>query len=179
MPRRMRAGDAQSPNDRGRGRKPVESACRPQPARTAHGRLPAKTARGLRRQPGATRDGRAGDAGRDREARTMRPQQGGVRMTMRAAVAAALCGSVCCAPQAIAQGAAAYPVKPVRFINPLAAGGNQDIVSRAIAEQLSKGLGHQVIVENRPGASAIVGTRLVKSAAPDGYTLLTISNTFA
>jgi len=76
-----------------------------------------------------------------------------------------------------AQGA--YPTKPVRFINPVAAGGNQDIVARAVAEQMSKNLGQQFIVESRPGASAIVGTRYVKGAAPDGYTLLTISNTFA
>jgi tripartite-type tricarboxylate transporter receptor subunit TctC len=73
----------------------------------------------------------------------------------------------------------AYPGKIVRLINPVAAGGNQDIVARAIAEQLTKGFGQQVIVENRPGSSAIVGTRYVKTAAPDGYTLLTVSNTFA
>jgi tripartite-type tricarboxylate transporter receptor subunit TctC len=80
---------------------------------------------------------------------------------------------------AAAQAQGTYPAKPVRFVNPLAPGGNQDIVSRAVAEQVSKGLGQQVIVENRPGASAIVGTRFVKGAAPDGYTFLTISNTFA
>lgn len=78
---------------------------------------------------------------------------------------------------ACAQGA--YPAKVVRLINPVAAGGNQDIVARTVAEQLSKAMGQQFLVENRPGSSAIVGTRYVKSAAPDGYTLLTISNTFA
>jgi tripartite-type tricarboxylate transporter receptor subunit TctC len=78
-----------------------------------------------------------------------------------------------------AQAQGSYPSKPVRFINPVAAGGNQDIVSRAIAEQVSRGLGQQVLVESRPGASAIVGTRSVKAAAADGYTLLTVSNTFA
>ena len=71
-----------------------------------------------------------------------------------------------------------YPNRIVRVINPLAAGGNQDIVARAVAEQLSKQLGQQVIVENRPGNSAIIGTRFVKSAPADGYTLLAISNTF-
>ncbi|MGH8638433.1 MAG: Bug family tripartite tricarboxylate transporter substrate binding protein, partial [Burkholderiales bacterium] len=80
---------------------------------------------------------------------------------------------------ATAQAQGGYPNKPVRFINPVAAGGNQDIVSRAIAEQVSKGLGQQVLVESRPGASAIVGTRSVKASAPDGYTYLTVSNTFA
>jgi tripartite-type tricarboxylate transporter receptor subunit TctC len=92
-----------------------------------------------------------------------------------AAIAVGLAG----AALAQAQGGAAYPVKPVRFVNPLAAGGNQDIVSRAVAEQVSRGLGQQVIVENRPGASAIVGTRFVQAAAADGYTFLTVSNTFA
>jgi tripartite-type tricarboxylate transporter receptor subunit TctC len=72
----------------------------------------------------------------------------------------------------------AYPVKLVRIINPVAPGGNQDTIARAIAEQLTRALGQQVIVESRPGASAIVGTRYVKSTAPDGYTILAISNTF-
>jgi len=90
----------------------------------------------------------------------------------------ALAGVGCAvAATAFAQGG--YPTKVVRLINPVAAGGNQDIVARAIATELVKGFGQQVIVENRPGASAIVGTRFVKAAAPDGYTLLTVSNTFA
>ncbi|MFZ9150041.1 MAG: Bug family tripartite tricarboxylate transporter substrate binding protein [Burkholderiales bacterium] len=73
----------------------------------------------------------------------------------------------------------AYPTKPVRIINPLAAGGNVDIVARGVAEQLSKSLGQQVLVENRPGSSALIGTRYVKTQAADGYTLLAIANTFA
>jgi len=72
-----------------------------------------------------------------------------------------------------------YPAKLVRIVNPVAAGGNQDIVARAYAEQFSKNFGQQFVVENRPGNSAIVGTRFVKSAPADGYTLLAISNTFA
>jgi tripartite-type tricarboxylate transporter receptor subunit TctC len=72
-----------------------------------------------------------------------------------------------------------YPARLVRIVNPVAAGGNQDIVARAYAEQFSKHLGQQFVVENRPGASAIVGTRFVKNALADGYTLLAISNTFA
>ncbi len=73
----------------------------------------------------------------------------------------------------------AYPAKLVRIVNPVAAGGNQDIVARAYAEQFSKSLGQQFVVESRPGNSAIVGTRFVKAAPADGYTLLAISNTFA
>jgi tripartite-type tricarboxylate transporter receptor subunit TctC len=75
--------------------------------------------------------------------------------------------------------AQAYPSKPVRIINPLAAGGNVDIVARGIAEQLSRSLGQQVLVENRPGASALVGTRYVRGQPADGYTFLAIANTFA
>jgi tripartite-type tricarboxylate transporter receptor subunit TctC len=71
-----------------------------------------------------------------------------------------------------------YPAKVVRIVNPVAPGGNQDTVARAFAEQLSRAFGQQFIVESRPGASAIVGTRYAKAAAPDGYTLLAISNTF-
>jgi tripartite-type tricarboxylate transporter receptor subunit TctC len=66
----------------------------------------------------------------------------------------------------------------VRIINPVAAGGNQDVVARAYAEQFGKNLGQQFVIENRPGNSAIIGTRYVKSAPADGYTLLAISNTF-
>ena len=72
-----------------------------------------------------------------------------------------------------------FPSKPVRLIVPLVPGGNQDIVARAVAEEMSKGLGQQVIVENRPGQSAIIGTQFVKSAPADGYTLLSVAVTFA
>jgi len=75
--------------------------------------------------------------------------------------------------------AQSYPAKPIHLIVPLVPGGNQDIVARAFAEELSKGLGQQVVVENRPGQSAIIGTQFVKSAPPDGYTLLSIAVTFA
>lgn len=74
---------------------------------------------------------------------------------------------------------AAYPVRPVRIIVPLAAGGNVDIVARTLAVGLSERLGQQVIVENRASGSSLVGTQAVAKAAPDGYTLLAIANTFA
>ena len=77
---------------------------------------------------------------------------------------------------ALAQG---YPVKPLRLIVPLVPGGNQDIMARAVAEEVSKGLGQQIVVENRPGQSAIIGTVAVAKSPPDGYTLLSVSTTFA
>jgi len=78
--------------------------------------------------------------------------------------------------QALAQ---AFPSKPIHLIVPLVPGGNQDIVARAVAEEMSKGLGQQVVVENRPGQSAIIGTQAVKSSSADGYTLLSVAVTFA
>ena len=79
---------------------------------------------------------------------------------------------------ALAQGTD-YPTRSVRIIVPLTAGGNVDIVARTVAEQISRSLGQPVLVENRPGASSLVGTQLVAKAAPDGYTLLAMANTFA
>ena len=71
-------------------------------------------------------------------------------------------------------------MRPVRLINPWAAGGPADFVGRLYAKELSDMWGKQVITDNRPGASGIIGTEIVTRAVPDGYTLLfsTIS-TFA
>lgn len=65
-----------------------------------------------------------------------------------------------------------YPTRPVRLICPQAAGGPTDFLSRIIADKLSQSLGQQVIVDNRPGASTMIGAELVARAKPDGYTLL-------
>jgi tripartite-type tricarboxylate transporter receptor subunit TctC len=73
----------------------------------------------------------------------------------------------------------AFPAKQIRIIVPLVAGGNLDIVARAVAAQMGEGFGQQVLVENRPGASSLVGTQFVAKAPADGYTLLAIANTFA
>src|SRR4051812_38390967 len=72
----------------------------------------------------------------------------------------------------------AYPNRVVKFVVPVAAGGTVDIVARTLAQRLSEALGQQVIVENRPSASSLVGTQLVAKAPPDGYTLLATSTTF-
>ena len=78
------------------------------------------------------------------------------------------------APVAFAQ---AYPTKPVKIIVPFAAGGPADIYARAVADKLQAALGQPFVVEDRPGAGSIVGTEAVKQSAPDGYTLLMMSNT--
>src|SRR5450759_276925 len=70
-----------------------------------------------------------------------------------------------------------YPVKPVKIIVPFAAGGPADVYARIIGEKLQQVLGQTFVVENRPGAGAIIGTDAVAKSAPDGYTLLMMSNT--
>src|SRR5262249_53289100 len=65
-----------------------------------------------------------------------------------------------------------YPNKPIRIIVGYSAGGGNDLIVRVIVNQLSKGLGQQLIVDNQPGAQGIIGAQNAARAAPDGYTLL-------
>jgi tripartite-type tricarboxylate transporter receptor subunit TctC len=71
----------------------------------------------------------------------------------------------------------AYPSRPVTIIVPFAAGGSADVYARIVAQQLSAQLNQSFIVDDRPGAGAIIGTDYVAQSKPDGYTLLLISNT--
>ena len=70
-----------------------------------------------------------------------------------------------------------YPSHPVRLIVPFAAGGPADVYARFIATRLQESLGQTFIVDNRPGAGSVIGTDAVAKSAPDGYTLLLMSNT--
>jgi tripartite-type tricarboxylate transporter receptor subunit TctC len=76
-----------------------------------------------------------------------------------------------CYPQARA---AAYPTKAIRLVVPWPAGGGTDIITRIIAQKMGENVGQQFIIENRAGASGIIGSDHVAKAAPDGYTLLII-----
>ncbi len=68
---------------------------------------------------------------------------------------------------------AAYPERPIRLVVPVAPGGAVDVVGRITAQKLGGYLGHNVVVDNRPGANYIIGTEVVSKAPADGYTLLT------
>ncbi len=74
-------------------------------------------------------------------------------------------------------GAQDYPTKPVRIVVPFAAGGPADVFSRQLAQYLSESLKQSFVVEDQPGAGSIIGTNAVAHSAPDGYTLLAMSNT--
>ena len=83
-----------------------------------------------------------------------------------------LLAAVCAA--AVAQ---TYPSRPVKIIVPFAAGGPADNFARFIGLKLSESLGQSFVVENRPGGGSVIGTDVAAKAAPDGYTLLMMSNT--
>jgi tripartite-type tricarboxylate transporter receptor subunit TctC len=79
------------------------------------------------------------------------------------------------AAQAIAQ---AYPNKPIRLVVAFPPGGTSDFVGRVIADKMSQFLGQPIVVENKPGATGLIGTQSVAQAAPDGYTLLLAPSDF-
>src|SRR5437763_11178460 len=78
---------------------------------------------------------------------------------------------VICAASAAAQG---FPEnsRPLKIVVPFGVGSGNDLIARAYARAISEGTGQPVVVENKPGAEAVIGTENVKNAAPDGYTVL-------
>lgn len=69
-----------------------------------------------------------------------------------------------------------YPNKPIKVVVPYAPGGSTDILTRIVAQKMSTRLGQGVLVENRPGANGVIGTEAVAKSAPDGYSLLMVTN---
>ena len=78
---------------------------------------------------------------------------------------------------ALPAGAQNYPSRPVRIIVPFAAGGPADIYARFVGQRLQEALGQPFVIEDRPGGGSVLGTDAVAKSAPDGYTLLMMSNT--
>lgn len=82
----------------------------------------------------------------------------------------AVLAAICAGPAGAAD--APYPVKPIRMIIANVAGGTSDILARVIGAKLTESWGQQIIVDNRPGGSGLIGNELLVKAPPDGYTLL-------
>jgi tripartite-type tricarboxylate transporter receptor subunit TctC len=89
--------------------------------------------------------------------------------------------ALCIAAILLSQGAQAqpYPTKAIRMIMPFAPGGGVEAQARVVAWKLAESLGQPVVIDSRPGANGIVGTRIAAAAAPDGYTLLFTNSSFA
>ena len=103
------------------------------------------------------------------------PTLAAMRLSRRHAAAALL--SVIVAPTVAAPRAAraqAYPSRPIRIVVPTGPGGITDIVARIAGQRLSERLGQPVVIDNKAGASGIIGTEVVARATPDGYTLLMV-----
>src|SRR5204862_146735 len=91
---------------------------------------------------------------------------GAMRKTLAALGAAAACALACAAA------AQSDPARPVEILVGFAAGGATDVIARVVAQDMTGSLGQSFVVENRPGANAIIATEAVARSAPDGYTLL-------
>ena len=86
----------------------------------------------------------------------------------------AACAATAAAPWARAD--TGYPSQPIRWVVPYPAGGGTDVLARTVAEAMRGGLGQQIVVDNRPGASTNTGSQIVATAKPDGYTVMSADN---
>lgn len=86
----------------------------------------------------------------------------------------AACAATAAAPWARAD--TGYPSQPIRWVVPYPAGGGTDVLARTVAEAMRGGLGQQIVVDNRPGASTNIGSQIVATAKPDGYTVMSADN---
>lgn len=84
---------------------------------------------------------------------------------------------LCAALAAPSVSAQTYPTRPVKIVVPFAAGGPADNYARFLAQRLQESLGQAFVVDDKPGGGSVIGTDIVAKAAPDGYTLLLMSNT--
>jgi len=88
-----------------------------------------------------------------------------------------LAGAAALAMPAPSRAQAAWPTRPVRIVVPFGLGGSADVAARFLAEPMAASFGQPFVVENRPGAGAVIGTEMVAKSPADGHTLLLMSNT--
>jgi tripartite-type tricarboxylate transporter receptor subunit TctC len=102
------------------------------------------------------------------------------RLALAALTPLVVCVATASVPNASAQGATeAWPTRPIRLVLPFPPGGATDVNARVIAKEVESILGQPLVVDNRGGANAIIGSDIVAKSAPDGYTLMHISVAFA
>lgn len=99
------------------------------------------------------------------------------RPRLRALAVLCTLGALCAAVPLGARADAAYPTRPIKLLIPFAAGGATDVLGRLLAVGLGEKLGQTVVVENKPGASTVVGATVLAKSPPDGYTLLLAAST--
>jgi tripartite-type tricarboxylate transporter receptor subunit TctC len=95
-----------------------------------------------------------------------------IEETMKSSIVLRIIAGALLAVAALSCAAQNYPSRPIRLVIPFPPGGGADIAGRVIGQKLSERLGVQVVIDNRPGASTLIGTEIVSKATPDGYTLL-------
>jgi tripartite-type tricarboxylate transporter receptor subunit TctC len=99
--------------------------------------------------------------------------EGRIRGLSRTVVFGGLVAVMLCAQAtSVAQTASSFPNQPIRMVVPYPPGGPTDITARVVAAEMSKTIGQNIVIDNRPGASGMIGSEMVTKSTPDGYTLL-------